>query len=163
MQSTYAPSSYDDYFCLKPSFLLWVAVVYLSKAILMPIVMGMGSFIGVNRDALTLFHELWNVQALLPSAIAAAVLLALLRRAPSASRAVRWIWAHGRIFLAVAAVLDLILSVAPLARIGELNDQTVPSLFAGAADVYFLLYILLARRVRDTFCDFPPRLEAAKK
>jgi len=36
------------------------------------------------------------------------------------------------------------------------------TLFASGMDVYFLVYILGARRVRDSFLDFPPRLEAAK-
>jgi hypothetical protein len=163
MQSSYAPSSYDDYDCLKPSLLLWLAVLYLSRAIVMPIVMGLGSYIGVNNDALKMFRDLWSVQALLPSAIAALVFVALVRRAPGASRPVRWIWTHGRMFLCTAAVLDLILSVMPLARIGEINDQTVPSLLAAVVDLYFLLYLLVARRVRDTFSDFPPHLDPPKK
>jgi hypothetical protein len=163
MQSTYAPSSYDDYYCLKPTLLLWLAVVYLSRAILMPLLMGVGHFFNVNGDALQMFRDLWRAEALLPSAIAGAVFIALLRRAPSASRAVRWIWAHGRLLLAVAAVLDFTLSVVPLVRIGELNERTMPSLFAGVVDLYFLLYISVARRVRDTFSDFPPYIEPTKK
>jgi hypothetical protein len=34
------------------------------------------------------------------------------------------------------------------------------TLSACAADAYFLLYVLLARRIRDTFADFPPRQAA---
>jgi hypothetical protein len=35
------------------------------------------------------------------------------------------------------------------------------SIVAGFADLYFLAYILFARRVRDAFTDFPPPLPAA--
>jgi len=163
MRSSYGPSSYDDDYCLKPPLLLWLATLYLSRAILLPLLMGMGSAMGASRDALKLFRDLWSVEALIPSTIAAAVFFALLRRAPSASGAVRWIWGRGRLFLTVAAVLDLMLSVLPLVKTLELDAQTAPSLFAGAADLYFLLYVLLARRVRDTFGDFPPRIETPKK
>jgi hypothetical protein len=37
------------------------------------------------------------------------------------------------------------------------------SLLAAAVDAYFLLYILLARRVRDAFAEFPLPLDAARK
>jgi hypothetical protein len=82
---------------------------------------------------------------------------------PSASGAVRWIWARGRIFLSVSAALDIALSlVAPFWH-REINDQVLFSLCTSAMDVYFLAYILGARRVRDTFLDFPPALEPASK
>jgi hypothetical protein len=44
----------------------------------------------------------------------------------------------------------------------QISDQFVLTLFASGVDVYFLAYILAARRVRDAFADFPARLESAK-
>jgi hypothetical protein len=163
MQRSYSPSSYDDDYCLKPPLLLWLAALYLSRGVLLPLLMGMGSMIGTNPDALNLFHQLWSVEALIPSSVAAVVCLALFRRGPSASSVVRWIWAHGRVFLASAAALDLLLSVLPLVRTRELGADTAPALFVGAADLYFLVYVLAARRVRDTFGDFPPRVAIRKR
>jgi hypothetical protein len=162
-QNSYSASSYDDHLCLKPPLLLWLAVVYLSRAVTLPAAMGIGTFAGVNADAIALFHGLWSIQTLLPSAIALCVLYALCRRVPSASMPVRWIWANGRILLAASAGTDLLLSLISLIQQGEIDDQTLMSLLTGAVDAYFLLYILLARRVRDAFSEFPASLDAALK
>jgi hypothetical protein len=50
-------------------------------------------------------------------------------------------------------------------RQGEISDQSLLSLIAAVADLYFLVYILAARRVRDAFSEFPPPLapEAVKQ
>jgi len=155
----YSSSSYDDYLCLKPPFVLWLVLVYLSKAITLPIAMAIASFSGVNPDAIKLMRGLWSAESLVPSLIAVLVLFALLRRMPSASKPVRWIWAHGRTLLALSAGIDLVLSLVQFIRVGELNDQTILSLMAAGIDLYFLIYVLAARRVRDVFGEFPPPLD----
>lgn len=38
MARVYGPSSYDDHFCLKPAALLWLAVIYLSRALLLVVI-----------------------------------------------------------------------------------------------------------------------------
>jgi hypothetical protein len=62
--------------------------------------------------------------------------------------------------LAVSAVMDIALSVIALIRQGEINDQSIWSLVAAAGDLYFLIYILAARRVRDVFLEFPAPLDS---
>ena len=156
---SYPASHYDDQMCLKPPLFLWVAVFYLSRAITLPIAMALGHFAGVDDKAISLFRGIWSADALIPSAIAAVMLYALCRRVPTASRQVRWIWAHGRIVLAVSAVVDIALILTALIRQGEINDQSMWSMIAAAGDLYFLLYILIARRVRQAFSEFPPPLE----
>ncbi len=162
-QNSYSESSYDDNLCLKPPLLLWLAVLYLSRAVTLPAAMGIGAFAGVNADAIGMFHKLWSMQTLFPSLIAICILYALCRRVPNASKPVRWIWANGRILLAVSAGVDLVLSLISLIQQGEINDQSLMSLLAAAADAYFLLYVLVARRVRDAFSEFPPPLDPALK
>ena len=153
---TYTASHYDDHFCLKPPLLLWVAVLYLSRAITLPILMAIGHFAGVDSSAIAAFRGLWSIDGLAPSVIAAVILYTLCRRVPSARRPVRWIWAHGQLFLAVAAILDIILLSIALFRHGEINDQSpLWSLVAALGDLYFLVYILVARRVRHAFLEFP--------
>jgi Protein of unknown function (DUF2919) len=154
---SYPDSYYDDQMCLKPPPLLWLAVIYLSRAITLPVVMAIGHFAGVDSSAITLARGLWSLDALIPSLIAAAVLYTLCRRVPTASSAVRWIWKRGRMFLTVSAVLDVALIVIGALRQGEINDQILLSLLAGAVDLYFLAYVLAARRVRQVFREFPPR------
>jgi hypothetical protein len=153
---TYALSAYDNHMCLKPPLLLWVAVLFLSKAITLPLAVGIGHVAGVNADALSAMRGLWSAGALLPSFIAAVLLYAFFRRVPSASRQVRWIWARGVVFLTVSAGMDLVLSLISTIRPKEIDDQLLLSSLNAAADAYFLLYILAARRVRDTFSEFPP-------
>jgi amino acid transporter len=157
----YGPRYYDSYWCLKPPMLLWPAVLYLSKGITLPFACWLGTLTGVNADAINLLRNFWTVETLLPSLIAAAVLYALLRRAPSAGRPVRWIWAHGRVLLALSGILDLVLLSISIVRQGGLHDGTLVPLVAAVIDLYCLVYILSARRLRDAWAEFPPRPESA--
>jgi hypothetical protein len=76
------------------------------------------------------FRGLWSVDALVPSFIAAVFLYTLCRRVPTAPKSVRWIWAHGRIFLAVCAALDVALLLIGVIRQEEINDQSLLSLMS---------------------------------
>jgi len=156
MRQIYAASDYDDELRLKPPLLLWLAVLYLSRAITLPIGSLFGSFAGVNSDAISLLRGLWNWNSLVPSLIAGAVLYAMCRRTPAPTRSVRWIWARAQLFLATAAGLDLVLSLISLIRQGDFDDQSPSSWVVAALDLYFLIYVLAARRVRDTFADLAP-------
>ena len=151
----YAPSSYDDYFCLKPPFFLWVVAIYLARAIALPVAMGVGRVAGVSADATQLLQSLISLQTMLPSAIAAAVLYTMYRRVPGASQPVRWIWAHGRMLLVASAIIDLGLSLASLLRQADMAEQLPTGLLTAGLDLCFLIYLLAVRRVRDVFADFP--------
>jgi hypothetical protein len=153
--SSYHASSYDHYACLKPPLLLWVAVLYLSRGLTLPAAMALGHLSGVDPRAIEAFRGLWSPQSLAPSLIAAVILYVLCRRVPTAPRWVRWVWSRGRAFLAGAAVLDIALLARELIRPGEIDDASLLSSCAALVDVYLLLYILAARRVRDTFREFP--------
>ncbi len=155
MPDSYASSSYDHYLCLKPPLLLWLAVFYLSRGVTLPIAMAIGNFTGVDTQALTFFRGLWNVEALFPAAISVIVLYAFIRRSPGASRPTRWIWAHRRALLSASAGLDIVLALFAPIQHWEINDQAVLALCTAVADLYFLAYILAAKRVRDTFTEFP--------
>ena len=162
-EQTYAPSNYDDDLCLKPPLLLSLTVLYLSRAIMLPIAIGIGHIAGVNAQAMTLLRGFWSEDQLLPALIAIPVLYAFCRRVPTASRLVRWIWARGRVFLALSAGLDIFLPFIAQLWHRDINDQFLVSLLTSGMDVYFLVYVLAARRVRDTFADFPPPLGPASK
>lgn len=154
-EQSYDLSNYDDDMCLKPPLLMWLVVLYLSRAIMLPVAMGMGHVAGVDSAAMTALRGFWSQDQLLPALIAIPVLYALCRRVPTASRQVRWIWARGRIFLAIAAGLDIALPLlAPLWH-HDIDDQFLASAFVAGIKTCFLLYALMARRVRDTFADFP--------
>jgi len=158
---SYPESNYDQYLCLKPPLMWWAAVLYLSRAITLPIAAGIGAFAGVDSSALAVVRRLWSADTLGPS-VMAVVVAALLLRAPKAPSLVRWIWARGRVILALSAALDLALSLAAPIRHPQIDDETLVSLALGLVDLYFLLYILCARRVRDTYAEFPPPQPAGK-
>ena len=167
MPNTYSPqsysaSNYDDEMCLKPPLLLWLAVLFLCRAIMLPAVIGIGHIAGVNADAMTRLREFWSADQLVPAIIAIPVLCALCWRSGSAPDALRQIWARGRILLALSAAVDIIVPIAAQLWQQQITDQFVVTLFASGVDVYFLVYILAARRVRDTFLDFPAPLESTK-
>jgi hypothetical protein len=138
--------------------MLWVVALYLSRAVALPMVAAIGAYAGVDSAALALVRKFWSANTLAPSLIALPVLIAMVLRIPKAPGAIRWIWARGRPLLATAAAIDLALALAAPFRQPTIGDDALLSLILGAVDLYFLLYILLARRVKDTFADFPPPL-----
>jgi Protein of unknown function (DUF2919) len=158
---SYPPSSFDDELCLKPPLLLWVVVLYLSRAILMPVAMGIGHYAGVNQDAMRLLRDFWRMDTLLPALLALPVLYGLFRRSPAASRPVRWVWEHGRVLLGASLAIDIALDARELIPFARIDDQSLLPIASAVAAVYFLIYVLAARRVRDTFSDFPPPIETA--
>ena len=157
----YHPSHFDDDMCLRPPLLLWLAAIYLARAALLPIAIGIGHIANVDDKAFVLLRSLWSPAGLVPALVALPVLYALFRRAPAAGRMTRWCWAHGRILLAVSAGIDAALTLLQFTGPTELGDQAVIAMGTGIADLYFLTYILFARRVRDAFTDFPPPRQAA--
>jgi hypothetical protein len=151
----YDLTSYDANFCLKAPLMLWLVILYLARAILLPFVSGVSSF-GGARDGTSLTQGLFGVEDSLPAALALTVFLALLRRTPSASQLWRSIWSFGRPLLAAAAVADLAISLYRFLQITDANAlRTEWLLLACLADGYVLVYLFRSRRVRDVFNDFP--------
>jgi hypothetical protein len=157
-RNAYHSSSFDDEFCLKPPALLWIVVLYLSRAILLPLAVGIGHYAGMSKETMPLLRVFWREDTLLPAILAGPVLYALCRRQPSASRAVRWIWRNGRALLAAAAAADIVLNAQDLIPFSALDERTALPLAGAMIDAFFLTYVLVARRVRDAFCDFPAPL-----
>jgi hypothetical protein len=156
MTPTYRPGDYDHEFCLKPPLLLWLAVLYLSRGFTLPVLVGMAHMAGVDPDVLSRLREFWNPGSLIPSSIAAPVLYSFFRRVPTAAAGVRWVWANGRTFLAVAAAIDMVVPFVVASWNRTLGEMPPGSWAASAIDVYFLAYVLGPRRVLDTFDSFPP-------
>jgi hypothetical protein len=150
----YPASQYDDEMCLKAPLPLWLAILYLSRAITLPIAMAIGHVAGVDDRAIAQFRGFWSVYGLLPSLIAAVILVTLLRRTPAAPDWMRWVWARGRGVLAVAAILDMILLMTADIR-QQGFELSLGSIAAALFDGCLLVYILAVRRVRDVFAEFP--------
>jgi hypothetical protein len=150
---SYDPSNFDEDMCLKPPLLLWLAVLFLCRGIVLPLGVGIGHVAGLDAGAMTALRAFWRVDELVPALFAVPILYALFRRTAKASRSTRWLWAHGRSFLALSAAVDAALSVYSM--MSRDLDDSAAAVCAVVADLYFLFYVLKARRVRDTFSDFP--------
>jgi hypothetical protein len=152
---TYDPASYDGNFCLKPPLLLWLAILFLARAWVLPLLGGLTSLTG-SADLASLTRTQTNPYGFVPALAAILVLAAWVRRVPAASRVPRFIWAHGRLILALSALGDLIPLVLNLVA-GQLedSDSATPQLVITALDVFFMIYVLASRRARDAFNDFP--------
>ena len=155
----YSPGSYDRYLCLRPPLLLWVALLYLSRAVSLPLVLGLSSLAGSSADTTGLVHGMFGPSTLLPSCLAFMVLWTLALRSPSAGPLARRIFARGRVLLIAAAVLDAVLGVT-LAGVSrdsiESADEHAGVVLLGALfDLYLIIYLLFSKRVRDVFADFP--------
>jgi hypothetical protein len=159
MAHSYSASSYDDHFCLKPPALLWLAVLYLSRAFVLLVIYMVSSMSlsRVNPQAVAELRGTVTIYAFIPSLVAAPVLYALLCRAPSSSYLVRWFWSHGRTILILAAIADAAVSISSSGIIGgDVVDLNAGFLVMVLFDAYFLVYIFATRRIRDVFADFPP-------
>jgi hypothetical protein len=155
MPDTYAPNDYDDNFCLKPPFLLWLALLFLSRGVLLPFVIGLSASGGGNSESIKYLKDVFATNALIPALIAAPVLLALLRRAPRASALFRWLWTHGRSLLTLSALIDLTFALRIVFEEGTVDQAAFGAIVSAGIDTYFLLYLLTVRRVRDSFSEFP--------
>lgn len=151
----YRFSDYNDDGVLKVPFLLWCALLYLSRHLLFLGLGGFSSFMmtrmGGGMADFSHLHS--HPLSLLASLPAVTVAIVGLRRSPGAGRAIRVIWQRGHVLLVIAALLDLGLFL--------LNWYLHPVqmnqwLIAGAVmDSYILAYLWRSQRVRDTFADFP--------
>jgi hypothetical protein len=158
MAHSYSASSYDDNFCLKPPALLWLAALYLSRAFVLLLASNLVAVFRMDPGIAVLLRSAVSVYSLLPSLVAALVLYALVFRSPSSGKFIRWMWAHGRSILVVAAVLDCgaLIVGSSITGGGDVGDVAAGPLVAAMFDIYFLIYILATRRVRDVFASFPP-------
>jgi hypothetical protein len=160
----YSPSSYDQNLCLKPPLLLWMGILFLSRGVTLPLLATLGQLGGGSADTQALVHGLFGLGMLLPSSLAFLVLFALAMRSPSGVRPARWIWRRGGLLLAAAAMLDVALTLSgPFWRRGGFEMLSVWEVVAAVFDLYFLIYVLASRRVRDVFCDFPEPTEPASR
>src|SRR5262245_22970745 len=88
----YGFGSYDDFFCLRPSWLLIAAIVFSCRSLIALGLLGIFRAAGASSQ----FHDLMDTSTLWQGSLAGApallVLYALGARVPSAPAFVKWIW-----------------------------------------------------------------------
>jgi hypothetical protein len=91
---TYGVGSYDDFFCLRPPWLLIASLIFLCRSIVAIGAFGLGG--NGAEDVLSFVDKgaLWS--GCLAAVPALLVLYAAVARAPTAPAFVKWSWKHGR-------------------------------------------------------------------
>lgn len=149
----YSLEDFDQYHVLKIPLLLWLSTFYLLKYPLLyalPAVPAMGSAEYLTKFVIAHFHWSLLVFSCLPAAL---VLVAMMRRRPTAGAAVRRIWTYGRGLLLLAVVADLSIQAALI--VGQQQKLSEYVLVIGYLDVMLWLYLWRSRRVREVFKQFP--------
>lgn len=159
----YSSWSFDDYYCLKPPAPLVLSIIFLCRSFLLVGTVMLTSLKGTTSDLASLLSGGDHPTSLAATGIPALlVLYALVRRTPRGGRFVRWIWRYGRVFLAASAAMAVTASglfLYSYSSGGARSEADVVAISLLILDLYILTYLLFAKRVRDTFSDFPPPLE----
>jgi hypothetical protein len=153
MALLYDLEEFDRHHCLKPPWVLVVAIAFLSRDFLLPVADAATKLVGSGSLDLSWVYEMrvpyWYVVEL----PAIALLYAWIRRTPGGGNAARWIWHSGRWLLLASAVVQLYPFLGllnPDVRL-HLTDELVVAAICAA----IVLYLATSRRVRDVFADFP--------
>lgn len=139
----YHPDAYDEHFALRVPFALWLVMAIAVH----PQILLLLGHLPQSGDEFAYLASLVDVQALLASLPAIAVLVAAARRRPAAGGVVRWLWRHGAWLLLASLLGNLAL--------GLVNVHGLWSIVRSGADVSAAAVLFGVRRVRDTLADFP--------
>lgn len=150
----YGVESYDEYFCLRPSWFLVACTIFLCRGMLLFALFGLSGGVPAALSGVVDAETLWRgCVAAMPAAL---VLYALIARAPEAPAFVRFSWKYGRSLLALAALGYVALTLAALGL--DTRRWLASSLATNAivlAELAIIAYLSLSSRVRQTFLDFP--------
>lgn len=143
---------YDEYFLLKVSPLLWIAIVYSLRHI---IVVGL-SFVGGIADLPIVKHGIdpLMVGSDLPALL---VILAMTQRRSGGATWARGLWVKGRVLLSAGFAAHIVLTFTLHHSVFE-HRFNETSLWLGTAcvlDGVAIFYLLRSKLVGDIFADFP--------
>lgn len=141
---------YDDNFALRVSPLLWLIIIWSTHHTLLLAMSSLaksGYVFGVARDYAA------SVPMLLSDIPGAIVLFTRLNRSPEAGAKIRWLWRHGIKFLVLGLSISTIVTVYSYQQ--KIANPENPVFWIVAANVGFIAYLLLSRRAREIFADFP--------
>lgn len=150
----YGLHSYDDYLCLRPSWLLIASLIFLCRGLAAYALVGVSGGVPAGLNSLVDTDTLWS--GVLAAAPAAMVLYAFTSRVPTAPKFVRWIWTHGRAFVALSVASYI--AIAAVQYGADLRRWLASPLEVKAmavVEVAILAYVFLSPRVRQSFLDFP--------
>ena len=136
--------------------LLWVALALLARYWVLLIVVGVS--MRRNSDAARLLSDGISWPLVLMELPAFVVAWVCGRRLPEASTAVRFIWRHGRLFMAATALANLVWTASFLAA--SVHWSPWPELLLASCsllDVTIVLAMYTNPFFQQLFREFPPR------
>lgn len=151
----YGPEHYNADLVLKAPFFLAVAIIWLSRNLIVPFVAAVISQKTHSTEftQLAVNHSTWLFAvASIPALLA---LVAWGKRLPGAGASIRWCWRHGRLLLSISSIADLALHYW---LVPKLTKGFIPA--ALLLDFYILVYLSISHRVKHVFSDFPVASDA---
>ena len=161
----YSPEDYDKFFCLKPSFSLYLALIFGIKDFLLVILPAFASFKS-NSTSLDYLAGLVQPEMFIADLMVIVVWLALFKRNPDSKVVWKNIWSKGRLMLIVAfGIHAAILLVEQMYAFNAVaNWQRALDLkiiYLLAINLIFLANLLTSQRIKDTFADWPQKESAS--
>jgi len=149
---------YDNNFVLRVSPFLYLIIIwsihhslYLALAAFSNSAQVLGAAVDYAASAPMLISDI-------PGAV---VLAARINRSPDAGEKIRWLWRHG------VKLLVLGLSLSTMATFNAYHQKIAypdyNAFWIVAANLVIIAYLVLSRRVREIFADFPSPALAAEE
>lgn len=156
-QPVYGSDRYDDDLLLKVPILLWLALAFCVRHLLL---LGI-TFLPTTGEEIEIFRNLIRPEFLVADLPAAAVLLAGFRRRRPCAGWVSRIWRRAREILTVSIVLYLGLLVRHMLGSGESLDRTIdePLLISVLLSLAAVAYLWRSPLLADVLRDCPGRAE----
>ena len=155
----YSFHDFDKHMCLSPGIALWVVVGFLMRSY---VIMGMSlAQPGDRLGTIDLVYpdRVWFAIDALAAFPAIAVVIAYIFRKPEAKAHIRAVWRSGRACLIASSTANVLVALASLALTASARTPIVAPVML-CVSVWCLWFLLVSRRVRDVFDDFPSAQDA---
>lgn len=149
---------YDHNFVLRVSPLLYLIIFW---SIHHTLLLALSAFSNSGEVFGAAVDYAASVPMLISDIPGVMVLAARINRSPDAGAKVRWLWRHGIKFLVLG------LSVSTIATFNAYHQRIAnsdnPEFWIIAANLVIIAYLVLSRRVREIFADFPSPVQAVEE
>jgi hypothetical protein len=159
MSNFYHPDSLDSYMCLKPPFMMKVAMIYAIQHMAMIFLV----FSPISMGDLSYMKVFLTPQYVASDLTGLLVVIAWALRHPEANDVWRWVWRNGRILLTIGIALNLVLLA--IYEVGNLvsaffwGGREIVTFMSLLLDVMVLLYLWRSKTVLEVFAEFPAPAE----
>ena len=156
----YKFTDYDKHLCLKPSPGMWLVILFLLRPYVViassfRIGRSAGNVSGVSGLREMIYSDgLFLVLGVLASIPALLFVFVWIKRNPGAPDLYRKIWHKSALLLMLSAALSIVIVFLPLA-IGTIDRINAIGWAQAVISAVIIPYLLLSKRARDVFMDFP--------